>query len=135
MKRGLGEIAHRGSLQRDSLGPQLLQKPEPCLQHTFLMSEVPLCLQRTFLMSEVPLCLQRTECEDRILDGPAPEDKGPYTLTPNTVDPRGPGPSRIRSSHPAKLEKLQRVEGLLPESQVQNLTLTVLYVPYSLDSS
>ena len=25
-------------------------------------------------------------CEDRVLDGPASEDKGPYPLTPNTVE-------------------------------------------------
>ena len=34
----------------------------------------------------------------------------------------------------AKTKQLETVEGLLPESQGQNLALTVLYVPYSLDS-
>jgi len=33
----------------------------------------------------------------------------------------------------AKREQLTRVEGLLPESQGQNLALTVLHVPCSLD--
>ena len=32
------------------------------------------------------------------------------------------------------MERTKRVEGLVPESQGQNLALTVLYVPYSLDS-
>jgi len=27
-----------------------------------------------------------TVCEDRVLGGPASEDKGPYALTPNTVE-------------------------------------------------
>jgi len=26
-------------------------------------------------------------CEDRVLDGPALEDKGPYALAPNTLTP------------------------------------------------
>ena len=34
----------------------------------------------------------------------------------------------------AKKEQLERVHGLLPASQGQNLVLTVLHVPYSLDS-
>ena len=34
----------------------------------------------------------------------------------------------------AKREQLKRVQGLLPERSGQNLALTVLYVPYSLDS-
>ena len=35
----------------------------------------------------------------------------------------------------AKGGKLERVDGRLPESQSQNLALTVVYVPYSCDSS
>jgi len=34
----------------------------------------------------------------------------------------------------AKSEQLQRFKGLLPEGHGQNLALTVLYVPYSLES-
>ena len=34
----------------------------------------------------------------------------------------------------AKWGNLKRLHGLLPESQDQSLSLTVLYVPYSLDS-
>ena len=34
----------------------------------------------------------------------------------------------------ARREELKRFKGLLPESQGQNLALTVLYVPYLLDS-
>ena len=68
-------------------------------------------------------------------------------LTPNTVEliptrgalsPRGgpvqdpvlTPPSRCRT----KREPLQRFYGLSPESQGQSLALTVVYVPYSLDS-
>jgi hypothetical protein len=35
---------------------------------------------------------------------------------------------------PAKKEQLKLLQGLLPEIQGQNLALTVLYVPYSLES-
>ena len=34
----------------------------------------------------------------------------------------------------ARRKKVERVEGLLPGGQGQNLALTVLYVPYSLDT-
>ena len=30
--------------------------------------------------------LGEDECEDWVLDGPASENKGPYALTPNTVE-------------------------------------------------
>ena len=39
-----------------------------------------------------------------------------------------------RNRFRAKREHRKRVHGFLPESQGQNLVLTVLYVPYSLDS-
>jgi hypothetical protein len=42
----------------------------------------------------------------------------------------GAPPHRFR----AKREQLKRFEGLLPESQGQNMVLTVLYVPGLLDS-
>ena len=38
------------------------------------------------------------------------------------------------SRYQAKMEQLKRFEGLLPESQGQNLALTVLDVPSPLDS-
>jgi len=38
-----------------------------------------------------------------------------------------------RNRFRAKRELLDRFSGLLPESQGQNLPVTVLYVPYSLD--
>jgi len=49
-------------------------------------------------------------------------------------------PAAVRSLHPApdrfrsNREHLNIFEGLSPESQGQNLTLTVLYFPYSFDS-
>jgi len=43
----------------------------------------------------------------------------------------GPGSS---APFQAKREQLKKLYGLLPESQGQNLALTVLYVPHSLDS-
>jgi len=48
-------------------------------------------------------------------------------------------PARIQVTSPAdgcraKKEQLRRIEGLPPESQGQNLALTVLHVPYLLDS-
>jgi len=42
--------------------------------------------------------------------------------------------SWIETSASPAAEQFRRVYGLLPEGQGQNLALTVLYVPYSLDS-
>ena len=50
----------------------------------------------------------------------SPKDKPKGTIT---------APDRFR----AKREHLQTVQGLLSESQSQNLALTVLHVPHSLD--
>jgi len=48
----------------------------------------------------------------------------------------GPGylQERFHYRCPAQRQKLRRVHGLSPESRGQNLALTVLYVPHSLDS-
>jgi len=62
------------------------------------MSEVPLqalCTYAVFCIRDTPVAartppvrsfLTSGACEDRGLDGPASEDKGPYALDPNTVE-------------------------------------------------